>query len=84
MVKELSVRLHGVQVGILRLVKGKMEFTYDENVQNPISLSFPLQKEPFKEKSCRAFFGGLLQKIQICEYCWLKNTILILMMILSY
>ena len=60
MAKELSVRLHGLQVGVLRLVNGKMEFTYDENAQTPISLSLPLQKEPFKEKVCRAFFGGLL------------------------
>ena len=60
MVKELSVRLYGLQVGVLRLVNGKMEFTYDEGVQNQISLSLPLQKEPFKEKACRAFFGGLL------------------------
>lgn len=60
MAKALSVRLHGLQVGVLRLVNGKMEFTYDENAQNPISLSLPLQKEPFKEKVCRAFFGGLL------------------------
>lgn len=60
MAKELSVRLHGLQIGVLRLVNGKMEFTYYENAQNPISLSLPLQKEPFKEKVCRAFFGGLL------------------------
>ncbi len=60
MAKELSVRLHGLQVGVLRLVNGKMEFTYDENAQKPISLSLPLQKELFKEKVCRAFFGGLL------------------------
>ena len=60
MTKMLSVRLHGLQVGVLRLVNGKMEFTYDENAQKPISLSLPLQKEPFKEKVCRAFFGGLL------------------------
>ena len=62
MAKELSVRLHGLQVGVLRLVNGKMEFTYDENAQKPISLSLPLQKEPFKEKVCRAFFGGLLSE----------------------
>ena len=60
MAKELSVRLHGLQVGVLRLVNGKMEFIYDENAQKPISLSLPLQKGPFKEKVCRAFFGGLL------------------------
>ena len=60
MVKELSVRLYGLQVGVLRLVNGKMEFTYDEGAQNQISLSLPLQRELFKEKACRAFFGGLL------------------------
>ncbi len=60
MAKELSVRLHGEEVGLLRLVNGKMEFTYNESAKNSISLSLPLQKEPFKEKACRAYFGGLL------------------------
>lgn len=60
MAKELSVRLRGLQIGVLKLINGKMEFTYDENTNTPISLSLPLQKEPFKEKACRAFFGGLL------------------------
>lgn len=60
MVKELSVRFRGVEVGILRLVKGKMEFTYNDETAQPISLSMPIQKEPYKEKMCRAFFGGLL------------------------
>ena len=60
MSKDLSVRLHGEEIGILRLVNGKMEFTYSEKAKAPISLSLPLQKEPFKEKACRAFFGGLL------------------------
>lgn len=60
MAKELSVRLNGVEVGILRLVNGKMEFMYNDNISEPLSLSLPIQKEPFKEKICRAFFGGLL------------------------
>lgn len=60
MAKELSVRLLGLQIGVLKLINGKMEFTYDENTKTPISLSLPLQQEPFKEKACRAFFGGLL------------------------
>lgn len=60
MTKELSVRLHGEEVGTLRLVDGKMEFSYNENIEMSISLSLPLQKEPFKEKACRAYFGGLL------------------------
>lgn len=60
MIKELSVRLYGLQVGVLRLVNGKMEFVYDDSPQRAISLSLPVQKEPFKEIACRAFFGGLL------------------------
>lgn len=60
MAKQLSVRLNGIEVGILSLVNGKMEFNYNENAKQQISLSLPLQKEPFKEKVCRAYFGGLL------------------------
>ena len=60
MSKELSVRLHGLEVGRLKLVNGKMEFTYNDLIKNQLSLSLPIQKEPFKEKICRAFFGGLL------------------------
>ena len=60
MAKSLSVRLHGKEVGILSLVKGKMEFLYNKDAENPISLSLPIQEAPFKEKACRAFFGGLL------------------------
>ena len=84
MAKELSVRLHGLQVGVLRLVNGKMEFTYDENAQKPISLSLPLQKEPFKEKVCRAFLVDYCLRIRICANYWLKSTILMSMMILNY
>ena len=60
MTKSLSVRLHGKEIGILTLVNGKMQFTYNKNIQKPISLSLPIQEAPFKEKACRAFFGGLL------------------------
>jgi len=60
MTKQLSVRLKGIEVGVLSLVNGKMEFVYNKNATQPISLSLPIQKEPFKEKLCRSFFGGLL------------------------
>lgn len=58
--KELSVRLNGVEIGTLFLINGKMEFVYSEKAKFPISLSLPLQKEPYKENVCRAYFGGLL------------------------
>ena len=57
---ELSVRLNGVEIGTLFLINGKMEFKYNPKAKFPISLSLPLQKETFKEKACRAYFGGLL------------------------
>ena len=40
MSKDLSVRLHGEEIGILRLVNGKMEFTYSEKAKAPISTKF--------------------------------------------
>lgn len=60
MARELSVRLNGIEVGTLSLINGKMEFLYKESCEYPISLSLPLSKEPYKEKICRAYFGGLL------------------------
>lgn len=60
MARELSVRLNGIEVGTLSLVNGKMEFMYSDSCEYPISLSLPLSKEPYKEKICRAYFGGLL------------------------
>ena len=60
MTKALSVRLNGNEVGILRLVNGKMEFTYNNNSNQPLSMCLPIRKEPYKENICRAFFGGLL------------------------
>lgn len=60
MAKELSVRLNGIEVGTLSLINGKMEFLYNDKTEYSISLSLPLSKEPYKEKICRAYFGGLL------------------------
>lgn len=60
MTKELSVRLNGIEVGTLSLKDGKMEFLYNDKTEYQISLSLPLSKEPYKEKVCRAYFGGLL------------------------
>lgn len=62
MTKELSVRLNGIEIGTLSFINGKMEFLYNDNAKYPISLSLPLSKEPYKEKACRAYFGGLLSE----------------------
>lgn len=58
--KKLSVRLHGIEVGILEERNGKMRFKYLENPDFGLSLSLPVRKEVFPEKECRGYFGGLL------------------------
>lgn len=60
MSKVLSVRLNGLEIGLLSLVNGKMEFVYSDTATQVISLSLPLNTALFKEKVCRAYFGGLL------------------------
>ena len=66
MPKTLDVYLHEKIVGQLAQdTQGEMSFTYsihwlnDPNAIN-LSCSLPLQKETFKRKDCRAFFGGIL------------------------
>ena len=53
--KELSVRLHGIEIGILKLINGKMQFQYNDDIEFPISLSMPIQNEPFKNLSSKLF-----------------------------
>lgn len=55
----LSVRLCEQPIGTLRLHSGSMLFSYQEN-SRPLSLSMPVREESYKNKSCEAFFGGLL------------------------
>ena len=48
------------------------EFTYDENYLNygfPISVTLPLQKEPFVSKTLHPFFDGLIVE------GWLLKTV---------
>jgi serine/threonine-protein kinase HipA len=59
MAHELSVRLSGQPVGILRLNSGSMLFQY-ENAAKALSFSMPIRPEPYTNKACEAFFGGLL------------------------
>ena len=66
MTKMLDVYFHEKIIG--KLVQdnhGDMSFTYTADwLSAPnsirISCSLPLQKEPFKRRSCQAFFGGML------------------------
>jgi serine/threonine-protein kinase HipA len=65
MAKTLNVYLHQNLTGHLFLNNGQMVFNYAkswlENPQaTPLSQSLPLQKEPFKQRTCRGFFAGVL------------------------
>lgn len=59
--KQLSIRLYGKPVGILEQKQsGKKSFQYLDNANQQISISMPVRKEPYDDKECGAFFGGLL------------------------
>lgn len=59
--KTLVVRLNKKFVGYLEQdLQGKFVFTYDSNNKYQLSMSLPIQPEPFENNSCRGFFEGLL------------------------
>lgn len=39
---------------------GGVNFQYSDNADRILSLSLPIQKEPFENKQCKGFFNGLL------------------------
>jgi serine/threonine-protein kinase HipA len=58
---QLSIRLHGEQVGILEQAPtGKMSFVYDKDSATAISMGMPIREEYYDDIRCQAFFGGLL------------------------
>ncbi len=58
---QLSIRLHGEQVGILeQTLTGKMIFTYDTTANQVISIGMPIREEPYSETQTEAYFAGLL------------------------
>lgn len=58
--KKLSVRIHGIEVGILEEKNGKMRFKYNTETKYQLSLSLPVREEVYNERECRGYFGGLL------------------------
>ena len=60
MKRTLSVRLHGVPIGILEENDGTLEFKYLPDAKRLLSLSLPLQEKVFRGTVCNAYFGGLL------------------------
>lgn len=70
MAHELEVWLFADRVGTLALVEGRLSFWYAPNwLSQPsavaLSVSLPLQAEPFDERTTRPFFAGLLPEGQI-------------------
>ena len=60
--------------GIIEQKEGLYSFTYDETYLNsdnpkPVSLTLPLRKEPFEQKTMIPFFDGLIPE------GWLLNII---------
>jgi serine/threonine-protein kinase HipA len=57
---ELSVRLHGVPIGVLTQPTGRMVFKYYENAPYALSVNMPIRTEVYGHDVCEAFFGNLL------------------------
>jgi serine/threonine-protein kinase HipA len=62
---QLTVLFHDTVAGHLRLIDGKLSFSYDAHyLVNPqatkLSFALPLQADAFSEQASKAFFGGLL------------------------
>ena len=61
MSNSLNVFLNDEHIGILEKDGyGGVNFQYSNNIDRILSLSLPIQKEPFENKQCRGFFNGLL------------------------
>jgi serine/threonine-protein kinase HipA len=70
MAPELYVWLFSDHVGFLRLVKGRLSFSYtpawlSRPDASALSISLPLQAEPFEDHHSRPFFAGLLPEGQM-------------------
>lgn len=70
MAHELAVWLFAERVGTLSLIDGRLNFCYAPDwLQHKsavaLSVSLPLQAEPFDDRKARAFFAGLLPEGQM-------------------
>lgn len=76
--RNAEVLLHDKPVGILEELEHGYRFTYrSEHLQCrealPISLTLPLQSEPFEDKRLFPFFDGLIPEgwlLEIAETTW--------------
>src|SRR5205823_6014821 len=56
----LNVFLNNLLIGELRQISGAMQFQYSTVAPQAISLSLPLQQNPYEHESCFPYFDGLL------------------------
>lgn len=76
--RKAEVLLHDVPVGVLEELERGYRFTYamdylDDPKAVPVSLTFPLRKEPFEDKRLFPFFDGLIPEgwlLEIAEKTW--------------
>jgi serine/threonine-protein kinase HipA len=76
--RKAEVLLKNVLVGVLEELERGYRFTYsmdhlDDPKALPVSLTFPLRKEPFEDKRLFPFFDGLIPEgwlLEIAEQTW--------------
>lgn len=79
MAEILYVYINNNYIGVLEnTLKGGLNFQYDENAKQRLSLSLPIQKNVYQDKECHGFFNGLLPETdesrrQIAEKYGIKN-----------
>ncbi len=79
--RKAKVFYQNTLAGILRETESGYEFEYDENYltsqhAQPVSLTLPLQKEPFSQRTMFAFFDGLIPEgwlLNIATETWKLN-----------
>ena len=78
MSRRAEIRMQGRRVGVLVETDQGYRFQYDEayaaeSAAMPVSLSLPLQSEPFEDKRLFPFFDGLIPEgwlLDIAEKTW--------------
>ena len=76
-----KVYIHGEFAGIIKEDEDGYNFTYEKEYLNsensiPISLTLPLNEEPYKSKTMIPFFDGLIPEgwlLEIAERNWKLN-----------
>lgn len=79
--RKAEILLHDRPIGILEELERNYRFTYraeylEEPNAEPLSLTLPLQAQPFEDKRLFPFFDGLIPEgwlLEIAETTWKLN-----------